>query len=223
MREIITQSAIQTREDTTEKWERLFPLLVAEALTRIEEVRNQQNLQRVDYWNTYGLKTEIQLEKNEAFTDRNKYIDDLIGARLKILEKHFGIDSSTRQELRDDDERVKTYVQALLQDLYSAGVLQIQRLNMTCCRECNLVIAPDNVQPGSCKGCGGKHFYHKTVDLLVLKVTDGSKNRMLREAQTMKLGKLISDFVQNCPDNIILSKQRKYGIPLVGFDIDQQF
>ena len=73
MREIITQAPIQTRENTTMKLERLFPLLVAESLNRINEYIDGEDNPRVDTWNTVGSKIDTLFKDSESELTRYDY------------------------------------------------------------------------------------------------------------------------------------------------------
>jgi hypothetical protein len=223
MEKIISQSAIQTREDSTHKLERLFPLLAAEAVARIDEQLHQRPLPRIDFWNTYGLKTEIQFARSSFFPDREGYIADLINQRLGILSDKFQVKEDDRKVLTDDDPEIGKFVSELLQKLFRQGRLAVEEMMVICCENCDLVIAPQEVQPEKCKKCNQANFAIRKERVLVIKVSDELKNKLLNTNLDTATKKVVVDFANTAPDNIVVSKQREFGLSLENFDLDGKF
>lgn len=223
MEKIVSQSAIQTREDSTYKLERLFPVLVAEAISRIHEARDQKAMPRIDFWNTYGLKTEVQFAHSIQFPNREAYINGLIKARVDILKEKFGISGESRLSLRDDNQGVEEFVLQVLQDLFARGIVKIEEMDVICCEKCSLVIAPVGVKPEKCKKCNLSEFSPGREKLLVINVTDTQKNKLVQRGRTSGFQKVADDYTNNCPERIIISKQREFGLSLESFGIDSKF
>lgn len=223
MKKLITQAPIQTREDSTDRLERLFPILVAEILSKLEEYKLNKELPRIDFWNTYGLKMETQMLNNEVQNPRDNYVKELIQKRYTILEQQFDIPSINRVSLRDDDYQVKEIVLDVLRDLYNKNILTMCDIKVVYCTNCNLVIAPVHIKPTICKRCKLSQLGHKIEKLLTINVTNDIKEKLQNTSSLYNLSKIMNNYINNLPPQIIISKQREFGISLENYDIDPKF
>lgn len=224
MRSIITQAPIQVRQDTTNRHERLFPLLVAESLARVEEQLFDTPSPRVDMWNCNGLKIDQDYLNSGYAGDRAGYIGSLITQRYVLLEKHYGIEQSPRSVIRDDDPEVEEIVISEVRQLIESGAMSVKDGEFTHCDECDRVIAPLAANIQACRTDASHHLSNTISRGLFLLAPDSVRKWLINEAQVSpKVRQLLRSAVNNLPHEIQASKQRENGISLVEFGIDEEF
>ena len=226
MENIITQAPIQVRENTTHKHERLFPLLVAEAINRSEEYLSGHSLSRVDIWNTQGLKIEQQYNDSASeYTSREQYIGHLITQRYDLLAQHYGILSDDRVVVRDDDQDVQAIVHNEVGALLESGVFQQYEEKFSHCNECDRIIAPVVARVERCPSGADHTISERTKSGLFMPVSDAAKTWIADSAQlnSPQARSLLRSAVHNMPPMIQMSKQREYGISLSEYGVDDSF
>lgn len=227
MEKIITQAPIQTREDTTHKHERLFPLLVAETLNRVDEHQSGTQNPRVDVWNTQGLTQEKQFEAYpvDHFVNRDQFIEGLISTRYALLDEHYGIEVNERRVIRDDDDDFVNIVNQRVEELIEEGTFQIHEEKFSYCTNCEQVIAPLVAQVSHCPCCNNSNLGWKSKKGLFIVLTPSVKSWILVNSNIKPLGASHSfiSTIHNMPPMIQVSKQRTHGISLTEYGIDEDF
>lgn len=223
MKEIITQAPIQVRSDTLDKQERMFPLLVAEAINRINEHVTDQPQARVDVWNAVSKKNDDTFNASIGIS-RYDFNSQLIDLRYQLLLENYGIHQDGRTILRDDGEDYGEVAKTNIKQLLQSGEIQIQPEQFLQCEACDQIIAPSSVRVERCS-CGETEFQTIIRTGIFMDVTDDTKE-ILKEAADIcptEEAVRLRSIIDNMPSRIQLSKHRNYGIDLTEFDVSPEF
>lgn len=221
--EITTQVPIQTRPDTLNKLERMFPLLVAESRNRCVEYYTGRPQKRVDIWNTVGRK--IDLANHGVADERYIYNSHQIDERYRVLMSIYGITAANRVVLRDDDTDYQQIVHDEISALINDDVVKVEAEDFTRCIDCGQVIAPTEVHVTNCVTCGGRSFDMTRKSGLFLFISKEDRDRIKKSIiiSPASESQRFRSMVDNMPARIQLSKDRDYGLSLGDFGVDSEF
>jgi hypothetical protein len=224
MEKLTSHAPIQVREDTTEKHERIFPLLISESIDRTRESLSGLILPRFDMWNTYGLKTETQFE-NSSDNERERYIGRLIMDRYSILTDFYGINSERRTVVRDDDSEIENITLIEVRRMIDQGTMVLLDSKFTKCEQCNRIIAPSYAKIIVCNNCTSQDMSVVARRGLFITIPDQIKPWIVKGSRSSGRGavSMIRSAVNNLPTMIQASKQRRFGVSLTEFGLEPDF
>lgn len=219
--EIIAQAPIQSRPDTLSKNERLFPLLIAEALNRIREYHDGKSRIRLDAWNTVGSKIDTLYASQPRNVSRYEYNGRQIEQRYQKLHDLYGIDQTNRTILRDDDPKYEEVVLEIIRENLSNNRLQVSKETFIECSKCDKMIAPIEAIITRCPNCKGNELRQSVRTGMFINFTNDLRHGALQVSigENIARSRFKSD-VLNLPNRILISKQRDYGMSLTEFGVD---
>ena len=227
MQEFVANAPIQTRQNSLDKHERLLAFLSAEAINKINEYQTGKQSPRVDLWNTIGIKSEkdwFAANKIQPI-DYSTYHREQIRARYQILEEHYGITQSGRTILTDNDEQYCLAVSENIHQRIIQGDFVVKEADFSHCTPCDYVIAPVQADISKCPIC-----HHEDLDTLTTKglfanIDDRYRQQIIFDTAIYpeSVRSSLKRTVLTMPDLIQLSKQRRHGIQLTEFGVDDRF
>lgn len=179
---------------------------------------------RIDIWNTFGRKTELDL-KSKPGTTREEFVNTQIAERYNLLELVYGIEVHTRKAVRDDSPEYQEVVLGELENFIKSGRVKVSTSRYHHCEECDyaFALAPSCVT--ECAGCGSKKLDVMEVDGLTMSMSESDKRMVLERLEVLpSAGRAeLKRRVQTMPPVLQLSKQRVYGICLKSLGVDERF
>jgi len=227
MHEFIANTPIQTRQSSFDKHERLLAFLSAEALNRIAEYQTGKQSPRVDLWNTVGTKSEKDWANANATQpiDYRAYHWQQIQARYKLLEESYGIKKTGRTILTDNDSEYQLIVKENIRHRIDSGDFVVRRANFTHCVPCGYIIAPVDAGINKCPICHKEDLDRLETEGLFAPISHKNRHKIIEETDIYpeSARKSLRRVVSTLPDLIQLSKQRRFGIQLSEFGVDERF
>jgi rubrerythrin len=227
MREFVANAPIQTRQNSLDKHERLLAFLSAEALNRIHEYQTGEQSPRVDLWNTVGAKSEKDWSNANAIQPigYQEYHRQQILSRYQILKEYYGIPQENRIILTDIDEQYSMAVTNNVRQRIYNGDFVVRNENFSHCSPCDYIIAPVDANIDKCPICNQKELDHITTKGLFSTIDKDYRQRIIHDAVVYpeSTRSSLKRTVLTMPDQIQLSKQRRFGIRLTEFGVDDRF
>lgn len=221
--EVFAAAPIQARVDTTYRLERLAPLLLAESINNTQDFLNSSKSLRIDFWNNISRKIDEEFKQQNVYKDRYEFSSYLLDLRYTILKDIFGLDRSDRLVVRDDEKQYMDIARLSVEEAMRKKKLEIRRERLHFCPRCSKIIAPADARIEKCL-CGYSKLEVKVCDAMFLDFGPKRKQEVLQRIQIINSTKLLKDFTQrlnSMPENLMVSKQRDYGLNLefIGLDM----
>ena len=103
--DVIMSAPNQNREEFSSHLERLVSFFAARVLNRIVSLTEGSTPLQIDAWNSFGSQMDQSLAKQTQFdgASREEYSDLILKQKYELHEE-VGVDTSSHEVVRDDDD-----------------------------------------------------------------------------------------------------------------------
>jgi len=205
--------------------QRFIPTLVAEALIRTREYKTGLPATRVYAWNCVGAKMDRQYEEykknhpDEGSITREEYSSRLLQNKYGVL-TDLGINPNDGQTVTDDQPEVLGWLTNEVCRLVKEGVFFRQQVDIQVCQNCGYEKTVSQKVVGQCGRCDESHFHMERREELVFNLPTNKQGLYKDRVYLPKNQGLFKGMFLSLPDQVIVSKMRRYGLDLgfVGFE-----
>jgi predicted Zn-ribbon and HTH transcriptional regulator len=193
---------------------RLATIVLAEILTKINEVHLNKQLPRIYMWNNVG--------------------QNITGTRADIEEKYkmlskLGLDISSITTYADDDYEFKQYLKEFILDNVKKGNIYQEKSEVVVCQNCGHHIGISTIGLISeCSLCKSKELTTEVHNTLFTKIIEDKSSIVDNHIKAFKNTKHLKTRFNHLPESIQINKRRNVGLSLdfVGFEgyvVDPKF
>lgn len=210
--DVIMSAPNQNREHFSSHLERFVPFFAARALNRIVSLDSESIPLQIDTWNSFGNHMDQSFAKQTQFdgASRKEYSDLILEQKYRLLEG-VGIDTSSHEVIRDDDDATIDWMLNKIGNLYRTDVIYEDDESVNVCTSCNNIISSSSSSASKCSRCSSTDIKIDKRRTLFIDLPGDRVDYIRDRIDLPRKSNFINGQFATLPGRVMIARQRDYG------------
>ena len=210
--DVIISAPNQNREQFSSHLERLIPFFAARALNRIVSLTEGLTPLQIDAWNSFGSQMDQSFAKQTQFdgASREEYSDLILKQKYELLEE-VGVDTSSHEVVRDDDDATKKWMLDKISELYSKGIIYEDKESVNACASCGNIISSASSGASICSRCSSTDIKIDKRRTLFMDLPGDRVDYIRDRIDLPRKSSFINGQFATLPGRVMIARRRDYG------------